>query len=355
VYDIASLLELVDPYSARAARIYQSLECRSFFTSWGWVENWLACLPRDRAPRLAVFDGVAAGFFARHLDLRRRVIASRALHFNTLGIPRFDDIWVEYNGLVGADLPLATIVDALPAGWDELILPALDPGAFGGVAGADHPRYRVRVDRTVPVYFVDLDAVRARGFHALVSSQTRSQIRRAERLAAPLSHEVAGDLPTALTIYEELCALHTAQWRAKGKPGAFADPWFDRFHRRLIAQRFAAGEIQMVRVRANGATLGCLYNFVWRDRILQYQSGFATFADARMKPGFVSHARAIEHAATAGLAVYDWLGGEMRYKQSLSTGNGWLVWCRVQRRRVRFALEDRLVRLMSERRAKLPR
>ena len=54
----------------------------------------------------------------------------------------------------------------------------------------------------------------------------------------------------------------------------------------------------------------------------------------------------IEHGAATGLGVYDFLAGDHRYKDSLSTGNGQLVWCKVQRPRWRFSLEDRLVDLV---------
>jgi hypothetical protein len=345
--------ELLDPYSPRASPIWQALTCRSYFLTWGWVENWLACLPPARAPRLGVFHAgdrvAAAGMFARGFAVRNRIIASRAYHLNTLGIGRFDELWIEDNGLVGDELPITAVADALPGRWDELVLPGLREHAFGGLRDGTHDRYRVRVDRRVPAYFVDLEAVRRTGYLASVSGQTRSQIRRARKLAGSVTVEVAANERHAIEIYDELTALHGAQWRAKGKPGAFADPWFDRFHRRLIATRFGAGEIQLVRVRASGATLGCLYNFLWQGRVLQYQSGLCTSDDPRMKPGFVCHSATIEHCAAGGLAVYDLLGGAMRYKKSLSTGTGWLVWGKVQRRRLRFVLEDHIVRIVRAR------
>ena len=344
-------VEVVDPRSPRAAQIWSRLECRTFFLSWGWIENWLACLPAERMPQLHVFDGRAAAFIGKKLAVRHRVVPSRSLFLNQTGVRHFDDVFIEYNGLVGDELPITDIADALD-GWDELWLPGLRESAFGGVCDSEHARYRVRIDRSVPAYLVGLADVRARGFLPLVSSQTRSQIRRAQKQAGALAVEVATDLVQANAIYDELVTLHGAQWRAKGKPGAFADPWFDRFHRRLIAQRFAAGEIQLVRVRANDQTIGCLYNFVFRGRVLQYQSGFRGYGDARMKPGFLCHTAAIEHCARAGLEIYDLLGGDMRYKKSLATGASTLVWARVQRRHLRFALEDRATAFVRARRAR---
>ena len=68
-----------------------------------------------------------------------------------------------------------------------------------------------------------------------------------------------------------------------------------------------------------------------------------------MKPGYLCHVAAIVHSARAGLAVYDFLGGDRQYKKSLATDVGWLVWARVQRKRMRFAIEDRVRRLVKSR------
>jgi CelD/BcsL family acetyltransferase involved in cellulose biosynthesis len=129
-------------------------------------------------------------------------------------------------------------------------------------------------------------------------------------------------------------------WQQRGQPGAWADPWFDTFHRRLIAQRFRHGEIQLVRLRAGDVTLGCLYNFVSHGRVLVYQTGINPGVDKNLKPGFLTHMFAVEHNAREGHAIYDFLGGDAQYKASLGTDATTIVWARVQRRRAIFALED---------------
>ncbi|HEY6178199.1 MAG TPA: GNAT family N-acetyltransferase, partial [Kofleriaceae bacterium] len=128
-------------------------------------------------------------------------------------------------------------------------------------------------------------------------------------------------------------------WAERGQAGAFL-PFVHRFHQRLIEQRFASGEIQLVRIRAGDATIGCLYNFVWLGEVAFYQSGLAYETDSKLKPGLVCHALAIDHAARAGHRCYDFLGGDSRYKQSLATDARELVWLRLQKPRLRFALED---------------
>lgn len=348
-------LELVDPYSPDAGRIWRDLEVASrptYFLTWPWVSNWLACLPRSQAPSLAVIVAagapLAAFFLAKRTMIRNRVVPSRALYFNITGIDRVDLLWIEYNGLVGRDMPLAELLPLLPGGWDELYLPALREHAFGDITTTDDTR--VVIDRKVPAHYVDLEQARAKGYLALLSGQTRSQVKRAQREAGAVTVEFARDARSAIDIYSELVTLHTSQWRAKGKPGAFADPWFDRFHRRMITERFVHGEIELVRVRNGAGSIGCLYNFVHEGRVLQYQSGFATFANEKLKPGFICHTAAIEHAAASGHRVYDFLAGDHRYKKQLATDATVLTWARVQRRRLRFLVEDHVRRWRAQRR-----
>jgi CelD/BcsL family acetyltransferase involved in cellulose biosynthesis len=140
--------------------------------------------------------------------------------------------------------------------------------------------------------------------------------------------------------------LHARRWAARGMRGAFADPWFERFHRRLILSRLAHGEIQLVRVRSGGTTLGCLYNLVYRGRVMFYQSGLASFEDKHVKPGYICQAAAIEYNALAGHSTYELLGGNATYKDNLATGANRLLWLRVQRPAVRFAtsVEDNVRR-----------
>lgn len=338
---MVATLELLDGRDPRVAPLWTWLArtTPSSFLSWGWIACWLDMLPADRVPQLAVVrrDGraVAAAFLGRHLQLRHGFVASRQRHLNATGIARFDELCIEHNGMIGTDpAALATLVQLLPGDWDELVLPGVHPSAL--VAGA-------RIDRASTAPYVDLAKVRARGdYLALLGASTRAQLRRARKTCGPLRTERANSAGEALAIYEEMVALHAESWRARGSPGAFADPWFDAFHRRLIAERHGAGEIDLVRVRAGERTVGCLYNFVWRGRVVFYQSGLAPPRDHHDKPGYLCHAAAIEAAAAAGHETYDFLAGSADYKTRLATDETTLVWARIQRPRARFALEDLL-------------
>jgi CelD/BcsL family acetyltransferase involved in cellulose biosynthesis len=350
-------LRLLHPHlhPLQVAAIWRSLEAAAqplYFLTWGWIVTWLACLPRDEVPALAVVtehgQPIAAGFLGQRRVFRNGLVASRARYLNATGSIAHDEVCAEHNALLcapGHALRAADLIALLPDDWDELFLPALDPAAFADLAGGEGAAIgacRLRVDREVAAPFVDLAQVRAHpdGYLGLLGANTRGQIRRARRAVGPTTLEVARDRAEARAIFDELIAMHARTWTTRGQVGAFADPWFRRFHEHLIETRFDHGEIELSRLRAGDATLGCLYNFVANGRVLFYQSGLATYADKHVKPGYLCHAAAIERAAAAGHAIYDLLGGEARYKQCLATSASRLTWLRIQQPRIRFAVED---------------
>ena len=333
-----SWLSLHDP---RAADVWRTLEPRghaSPFLAWPWLHAWLSELAAP--PRLAVVSErgapVAAALFGSQRIVRHRVLASRTLFLHGTGLERHDAVFVEQVGAVGGPGALGRVLAALPDTWDEIVLPALPAEA---VAEVTDPR--LRLDRRVPAPYVELDKVRACGdYTSLLGSSTRAQLRKSRRAAGALAIETPRAPAEALAIFDELVALHDARWRKVGDPGAFADPWVVAFHRRLIAREAEAGGVELSRITSRGRTIGCLYNLVHRGRVAFYQSGLVD--DPALRPGYLCHAVAIEAAATAGHAVYDFLAGTARYKRDLATADAPLAWMRLRQPRLRFRVEDAL-------------
>jgi hypothetical protein len=340
------------------AREWQALETRSdasYFTSWGWVGTWLALLPPGVQARLV--RGVAGGeTLGLGVVVERRIrrhgfVASRALFLHTTGDPALDELTVEYNGFLRdrrrpevATAMTRFLVDDYP-GWDEIYLDGLtDAAAYSAPTDADLLCRR----RTRQVHFVDLDRVRNAGGDYLgsVGSNTRYNIRRSRkeyRKLGPITIDAAANIEQGLDYLEQLKTWHQAYWNEKGHAGSFVSAFFENFHRRLIRERFAAGEIQLLRVRAGERVVGYLYNFVYRGRVYNYQSGFDYGACERYnRPGLVSHHAAIEHNLQQGAHAYDLMAGDSQYKRSLGTQVGELQWVVLQRPQWQFRLEHGL-------------
>ncbi len=335
-----NLFDITDP---AVETLWKQLDAPTYYLSWSFVSAWLSALPEDKRPQLAIAleDGVVkAGFL---LGKRRlfRVLPAQAMYLNASG---FDELGLAHSALLrapGSHLTLDQIVAILPASWDELFLPAIDPNAFPelGRMGA-RGGYRIHVDKEASAPYVDLDAVRGveGGYLAMLDPSVRAQIGRAKHDLGALTVEIATDARQAMDIYGELLRLHARERADRGERGVFADPWFEQFHRGLITERIASGEIQLVRVSSATGTVGCLYNFVHNGVATAYQSAFASFDDPHVEPGFLCHEIAVAHAATAGLMRYELRATSAR----LATNATRLTWLCIHRPSVRFAIEDRI-------------
>src|SRR5262249_18372974 len=162
---------------------------------------------------------VAACFVGRRFLRRNRFVPSRALFMNATGNFAFDDICLEHNAMLApkqSAVSLATLVQLLPGAWDEVYVlagavdtfAALTPEALGS-------KFRVRVDREVANYQVDLAKVREQGYISQLGSSTRAQVRKAQRAAGRLTLEVAHTVEQANDIYGELVRLHQRTWRSR--------------------------------------------------------------------------------------------------------------------------------------------
>jgi CelD/BcsL family acetyltransferase involved in cellulose biosynthesis len=338
--------------------LWEDLETRSdhsLFQSWGWIGTWLASLPARERPGLLVgrCDGrvVALATLGRRMRWRYGWQFIRGLFLNETGDPRLDALTIEYNGiLTERALGPAIAIQALRyllervEAWDELCLSGVaEPDLEASRAVGLQPHIRAHQ----PCDYVDLAAIRAAGGDYLtqISRNARYQIRRALRRyeeRGELSVTAAASVGEALEFLAALKTLHQSYWVSRGKPGSFANPYFERFHCALVRNRFAHGEIELLRIAAGNEPVGYLYNLVRAGHVYGYQSGFRYEDDPAVKPGLVSHFQAIERHLAAGTAIYDFMAGGAQHKQSLGTHRTTMIWLTARRPRLRYRLEDAL-------------
>ncbi len=329
--------------------LWRDLEARAditFFLSWSWIGAWIAELGHC-PPVLFGEAGGALVLLGVVVPQRRRdagVIRVDGLRLHTTGERGKDCIAIEYNGFL-VDRAWAGHVETEAVAWllrraivarrrrDELHIVGMlerdrttfvPPGCF------------VQEPYRKPSWRIDLDAVRASGNSYLdtLSANTRQQIRRSMRLyqeAGTLSATRATDVPTGLRWLDGLKELHQRQWQARGEPGGFAFPFFERFQRRLVADCIPRGEIELLCVSRGEQAIGYVYNLILRGQVLAFVSGFLYEEDKRLKPGLVCHTLAIERHLREGASVYDFLAGEARYKSNLGTPGPDFVYLLIQR------------------------
>ena len=333
-----------------AAR-WMELESRAaggFFLSWSWIGTWLRTTG-VRPLLVTAAEGhvtVALGLLTPFRS-RRHFISVDQLCLHETGLADFDALMIEHNNFLVAHLaPTGLIVEIMRAlqssniSWDELVLGGVPPGL---VSAAQTAGLRIETDRSAPVFGIDLSVPAQPGrWEDTLSANQRAQIRQsrafAERLG-PLKLERATDTQQAVEFFEKMVGLHTAYWRKRNKPGAFATAFSQTFHRELISSQAGQARTELLEFTAGSQVLGYLYNFQYADRMYNYQSGFSYADDNRHRPGLIAHTMAIELARGRGLRVYDFLAGDARYKARLGQLMGTMVWCRGQRDRPLLTIE----------------
>lgn len=314
-------------------------ECEhSFFQSWHWV-GCLA-LATGRTPRvMSVRDGERLVGLAAWFDGPVALPWQRRLALSELGDERYDRVYIEYNGVLAArgheDAVRRAVLESLYARarpWLDRYLLGGVPPVYGELARSLGFRVLERDAKLVfSLALTDLQA--ADGHLALLSRGVRQHIRRSQRFyAVEPTMTAASSVEQALHFMDRLKDLHQASWHRRGRAGAFAEPFFEAFHRRLIEENFASGHVELVRIAAGDEDIGYLYNFIYGDRVYFYQSGLRYFDDNRARPGLVSHHLCIEAHAKAGRQYYDFMAGAQRYKTDLGgRSSGRLTWIELRR------------------------
>jgi CelD/BcsL family acetyltransferase involved in cellulose biosynthesis len=307
-----------------------------------WTASWLRVygdlVPSTILTGEAHGQTVAAALVTAGVGQKSGPITLRTRHIGTAGEPLGHSVCVEYNGLLAersARSPFAAAVHQ----WlrtqrrvDEIRLDGWPREDAVDWNWPDAPHEsRVRSCR----YF-DLGLARLKGVEPieLLGRSTRQNLRRLLRKYGELEMTWAGSLEEADDILAELITLHQARWQSAGQPGAFSSARFEAFQRQLLIQGFDAGKVVLFRVRHQGQTVGCLMLLVDRGRLLDYVSGFADF-EVKPSPGLLTHFLCLTEAGRRGYRAYDFLVGDKRHKDNLSTHSQDLVWSTWRRQTMR--------------------
>ena len=324
----------------------------SFYLSPDWISAWLEIFGQLLQPQFLLFKAedltVGACLLVQAQEPRGPFKVKR-VYLNTVGGSPEDRTLMEFNGilcLAGWEEEIAAALGSHleQFDWDEFVVEGILPGpVLSSIQSRSFPGLAQRTVEVMPSYYVNLDELRESrsSYESSLSSNTREQIRRSLRLYAKMGEvrvDVASNLATAESYFEEMCRLHQATWTKRGEDGAFAPGRRLEFHRELIRRAFPNGGIQMVRVAAGGETIGILYNFVQSGKVYFFQSGFQYRPEKHLKPGLVTHLCAVRFCLEAGFSEYDFLAADAQYKRSLakdSRSMAWVVFAR-PRTKLRF-------------------
>jgi len=337
------------------SELWRSSPYCSVYLSPHWIAAWLETFAALLPVEILVFEEGAAAVGACLLvssSERRGPFRIRRIYLNTGGGPPADRSMMEFNNLLcraGFEQKIARALGAhlRSRKWEEFAIEGICPGPILSWLQTDLSSEFPASITTRPSFYVDLNRLRRSGlpYESWLSPNTREQLRRSLRLYQKLGAvraEAARDLPAAEEFFAEMCRMHQSTWKRRGEAGAFASARKLAFHRTLIRNAFVEGAIQLVRVTAGEEIIGILYNFVQKDKVYFYQSGFHYRPDKRLKPGLVTHVCAIQLCLEAGYEDYDFLAGEARYKKSLAKDSRPLAWVVFSRPRIKLVLIELL-------------
>ena len=344
--------------SLRVRSIHSVDELRGLATAWNdlclrsanelsttplWLLLWWDIFGKEDLRRLhvlAIFDGQRLVGLAPLLvrpALYRRVLPVRRLELLGSGEREADEICSDYNGVIsepGYEVPVLDAVVshlAQQRSWEHLVLHGLDgesplvPLLERALNAAGMPTERKEVSicpyiplpKTFDQYLETLTPKRRRF--------VRKGLRDFEAWAPDHSFVVAQDAVGLAQGRRVLQQLHGTRWAESGGAGVFVSNKFDAFHQHLMQELLARNALQLGWLVGNNRPLAVLYNFVWKGRVYNYQSGRAVDLPNTIRVGILSHLYAIQHSIALGLEQYDFLAGRQRYKLELSLASRPLV------------------------------
>jgi CelD/BcsL family acetyltransferase involved in cellulose biosynthesis len=324
------------------AAVAEASPYTSFFLLPEWTEAWLATCTAGLNVRILLFrhgEQPVGACLAVRKTVRRGGIPVRRVYLNTAGEDERDDTCIEFNNLLCLEGWEEAVARGLAEDldrekWDELMLNGFSAGPPLDALRAALSQCEASQE-ICPSHYVDLDAIRdsATSYEESLGPTTRKHLRQNYRHYAKLGDLQTGRAATldeALSMLDELAALHQESWQRRGRPGAFASSSFTAFHRTLIRKTFASGGTQLFRVTA-GEVVGLIYAFVYRRKVYFYQSGLRYSDDKRLSPGQVVNASVINACLEAGWSEYDFLAGDAPYKKSLGPCARDLTWVVLRR------------------------
>ena len=301
--------------------VHQYIDAPTPFTSLVWQESWISSL--NVLPILYTFklgsQTIGYCWIARKNTLSPLPLSS--WYLNQTGVTGQDQVWVEYNTIICSKKHEQACLTSL-----------LNEAKIAHVCKLYiSMSYDIAISKDLADNSIRVDSENVNGYRTFLltsdlekhfSKNTRSQIRRSTRLLeqhyGTISVKEASEKAQLHCYLDKLGSLHKKKWNDSAEGSGFNNPSFLSHHRYLL-ENFSE-HVSIVEVKAGTTLLGYSYNFIFRDTVYFYCSGINyQYENNKIKPGYTLHSILMEYYRKKGFHWYDFLGGESRYKESLST------------------------------------
>ena len=331
---IKILIERFNPSDKNSvANKWQSLEHdakTNIFLSWQWIGNWLD-LVTDKLFLIEAYQDdkvVGLGFFVEKTRKVFGCFSVKQWWLHRTGSQQQDQIWVEYNDFLLDESCSVTVREAMVKALADF-----DPSVKEVIIGLSAcEKIDLFTESFIKLNFLATTAVETNGYLASLSSfngnylnkalskNTRFQISRSKKILqsqGKLSFEVFSTPQKLVELYPKIASIHIDKWRASNEGSGFSNPIFDSFHQSMAFNN-TNNIVQIAVLTLDKVELGYLVNFVYNNKVYFYLSALQENSDNKIKVGLTLHYEAIQYYSQQGIESYDFLGGDARYKKSLS-------------------------------------
>jgi hypothetical protein len=348
----------------------------NFMLSWSWIGSWISASKKyftdDFKEKFFLLEGFMEGklislaIIVKHHANRYGFISSDQLLLHKAGFAELDIICQEYNGL----LTIAGYLEEASAAamdfllhsdesvrilgrWDEFILSSAEPAFADAFMSPDFTREMTSKTNS---YNVDLAEIRDRGLSYLggLSNNTRYQIKRSIRLydkRGGMRLIFAKNADQAYDFFKEGGGLFKERWNKNDEKSAFDMKPFMGFHRQIIDLAFSRGQIDIIRLTIGEGKdeiyMGMLYNYIHQGQVYFYMNALRYEDNPKLKPGMVAHSMAVQHYLERGFNLYNFMGGDSRYKKNLGKISEMMLSYSYKRSRMMFRAEGALKKLKN--------
>jgi hypothetical protein len=250
-------------------------------------------------------------------------------YLHQTGLPKKDQVYIEYNEplfhpehKMEALHHFMSFIQSKPL--DHFILSGIKSSLYSILT----EYLKINTLSEQSSYGVNLNQLRTSGqsYEDSLGKSTKRHLTKAKDHYKTLSLDFAQDENEATTYLLELAYLHNFSWRQRKITGAFENQDFLNFHLSLIKTTFQQKKTHLVRVKGETEILGYFYFFDQNGVISYYQSGISYKADGRIKPGLLAHAILIQYFLENGKSFYDFMAGNLSYKEALGKKHEVLYW-----------------------------
>ncbi|MGQ8364661.1 GNAT family N-acetyltransferase [Glaciecola sp. 1036] len=299
----------------------------NIFLSRSWFESWLNCISNQ--PECVIFkdaDIVKGIAFIGN----KKGFWGTTYFLNQQGLTENDQMWIENNDILAEE-------DSLVECRQHFLAWLLQQSRFFKLTvsmSTSDAWYNEQLFQwskiEEPVNFIDLAKLRSESSTHIqaLSKNTRASIRRALKYIEQKFGSITlirHKENCAQILQDKVAPMHIKQWQPKGIESGFTNPIFCKFHQSICSQTSDQIKPEILEFRLDNAQypiLGYLYFLNSTTTCNFYLSAIDYFdSDNKFNPGLVMHNLAADYFLSQGYDKYDFLGGEARYKTSLSNAS----------------------------------